>query len=122
MNDKKLLRKGIVGTVIAALCCFTPVLVVMLGFAGLSAIIGGLDYVLFPLLFGSMGVVGYALYMSSGYKGPSPRIVIVVLVIALSALLFWLEFRYALRISITAAAVVSAYGFYLHRLENASAA
>jgi len=31
---------GIVGTVIAALCCFTPALVVLLGAVGLSAWLG----------------------------------------------------------------------------------
>jgi len=118
MNDKKLLRGGIVGTVIAALCCFTPVLVILLGFAGLSAIIGGLDYFLFPMMFASMGAIGFALFIRSGYKGPSPKIAIVVLVIALSFLLFWLEFRYALRISIAAAALVAAYGFYLRTPAN----
>ena len=49
MNDK-LLKMGIVGTVIAALCCFTPILVVLFGFVGLSAIVGYLDYVLLPAL------------------------------------------------------------------------
>ena len=104
-----------VGTVIAALCCFTPVLVVLLGFAGLSAMIGGLDYALFPMLFSSLGVVGYALYLRSGNTGPSPKTIIIVLVIAVSAILFWLEFRYALRISILAAVMVALYGFYLQR-------
>ena len=50
MSDKGLLTTGIVGTVIAALCCFTPVLVVLLGAAGLSAWLGWLDYVLLPAL------------------------------------------------------------------------
>ncbi len=118
MNDKKLFRNGIVGAVIAALCCFTPVLVIMLGFVGLSAVIGGLDYVLFPMLFASLGVVGYALYLSSGNKGPSPKTAIIILVVILSGLLLWLEFRYALRISIAAAALVAVYGFYLRRLAN----
>ena len=39
MNDSKLLRTGSIGTAIAAICCFTPVLVVVVGFAGLSAIV-----------------------------------------------------------------------------------
>jgi chromate transport protein ChrA len=122
MNNKNLLRNGIVGTVIAALCCFTPVLVVLLGFVGLSAIIGGLDYGIFPMMFASLGVVAYALYLRSGNKGPSPKIAIVILVISFSALLFWLEFRYALRISITVVAMVAAYEFYLRRLVNMPAA
>ncbi len=29
MNEQKLLRLGIFGTVVAALCCFTPVLVLL---------------------------------------------------------------------------------------------
>ena len=56
MNDKKLLRTGLAGSIIAAICCFTPALVVLVGFVGLSAIIGWLDYGLFPLLFASMGL------------------------------------------------------------------
>ena len=112
-NDKKLLRNGYIGTTIAAICCFTPALVVLFGFAGLSAFVGWLDYGLFPMLFASMGVVAYALYLRSGRKGPSPTVVIVAATVALSALLFWLEFRYALRISIAAAVAVAAYAYYL---------
>ncbi len=112
-KDKKMLRTGSIGVAIAAICCFTPALVVLVGFAGLSAIVGWLDYGLFPILFASMGLVAFALYLRSGRKGPSPTAVIVVLVVALSALLFWLEFRYALRISIAAAVAVAAYAYYL---------
>ena len=113
MNDRKLLRTGIIGSVIAAICCFTPALVVLVGLAGLSAIVGWLDYGLFPILFASMGLVAYALYLRSGRKGPSPTVVIVAAVVALSALLFWLGFRYALGISIAAAVAVAAYAYYL---------
>ena len=113
MNDNRILSVGVTGTIIAAICCFTPALVVLVGFAGLSAIVGWLDYGLFPILFASMGLVAYALYLRSGRKGPSPTVVIVAAVVALSALLFWLEFRYALRISIAAAVAVAAYAYYL---------
>ena len=51
MRENRLLRTGIVGTVVAALCCFTPLLVVLLGAVGLSAWLDWLDYVLFPALF-----------------------------------------------------------------------
>ncbi len=112
-KDKKLLGTGSVGAAIAAICCFTPALVLLVGFAGLSAFIGWLDYGLFPMLFASMGLVAYALYLRSGRKGSSPTVVIVATTVALSALLFWLEFRYALRISIAAALAVSAYAYYL---------
>ena len=60
MNNNRLLGTGIVGTVIAALCCFTPVLVVLLGMVGLSAWLGWLDYVLFPALAIFIGITIYA--------------------------------------------------------------
>lgn len=50
MADGKLVKTGIIGAIIAALCCFTPVLVVLLGALGLSALTGYLDLVLFPAL------------------------------------------------------------------------
>ena len=62
MNDKNLLRTGIVGSVIVARCCVTPVLVIALGAFGLAAIVGWLDFVLFPILAGFLGLTGYALY------------------------------------------------------------
>jgi mercuric ion transport protein len=62
MNDKKLLKVGIIGTVIAALCCFTPILVVLLGVVGLSAALGWLDYVLLPSLAFFVGLTFYAFY------------------------------------------------------------
>lgn len=61
MRDRGLLRIGIVGTVIAALCCFTPVLVVLLGAVGLSAAVGCLDTVLLPALALFAGITLYAL-------------------------------------------------------------
>ena len=62
MNDKTLLRTGIVGSVVVALCCVTPVLVIALGALGLAALVGWLDFVLFPLLAVFLGLTGYALY------------------------------------------------------------
>ncbi|MGB1215786.1 MAG: mercury resistance system transport protein MerF [Pikeienuella sp.] len=60
MNNK-LLKTGIVGTVIAALCCFTPLLVGLLGVVGLSAVVGYLDYVLMPTLAVFVLITIYAL-------------------------------------------------------------
>ncbi len=62
MEDKKLLGTGIIGTVIVALCCFTPLLVVLLGIVGLSAALGWLDYVLLPALAFFIGLTIYAVY------------------------------------------------------------
>ena len=61
MNDRRLLRTGIIGGVIVALCCFTPLLVVLLGVVGLTAWLGWLDYVLFPALALFLGITIYAL-------------------------------------------------------------
>ncbi len=122
MSDDAMLKKGLIWSAIAALCCFTPVVVIAFGFAGLSAFVGWLDYGLFPMLFASMGVVAYALYLRSGRKGPSPTVSITVAIVTLSALLFWLEFRFALRISIAATVAVAAYVYYLHRCEQRKAA
>jgi len=62
MNNRKLLRFGIIGTIVAALCCFTPVLVILFGVVGLSAAIGYLDFVLFPALAFFVGLTIYALW------------------------------------------------------------
>jgi mercuric ion transport protein len=61
VNDKLLLT-GVVGTVVAALCCFTPILVVLLGAVGLSTLLGVLDYVLIPALIFFLGLTIYALW------------------------------------------------------------
>ena len=50
MANDRLLKIGIIGTVIATLCCFSPVLVVLFGAVGLSALVGYLDLILLPAL------------------------------------------------------------------------
>ncbi|MEH6725828.1 MAG: mercury resistance system transport protein MerF [Hyphomicrobiales bacterium] len=62
MSNNRLLRIGIIGTVIAALCCFTPLLVVLLGALGLSASVGYLDAVLLPALGIFILITLYALW------------------------------------------------------------
>ena len=61
-NPKTLLRVGVVGTVLVALCCFTPILVILFGAVGLAALIGYLDYVLLPALAFSIGLTCYAVW------------------------------------------------------------
>jgi len=61
MDDESILRVGVVGAVVAALCCFTPVLVVLLAAVGLGAAVGWLDYVLLPALAVFLGITAYAL-------------------------------------------------------------
>lgn len=62
MNNDRLLRYGLIGTVVAAICCFTPILVLLLGVIGFSAAIGWLDYVLFPALGMFIGITIYAFW------------------------------------------------------------
>jgi mercuric ion transport protein len=62
MDNNRLLKTGIIGSVIVALCCFTPVLVLLLGALGLSAALGGLDFVLLPTLAVFLAITGYALW------------------------------------------------------------
>ena len=62
MNDRTLVKTGIIGAVIAAVCCATPVLVILLGAVGLSALAGDLDYVLVPALALCIALIGYGLH------------------------------------------------------------
>lgn len=62
MQSNKLFRFGVIGTVITALCCFTPILLLLLAALGLSWAVGYLDYVLLPALFIFSGLTLYALW------------------------------------------------------------
>jgi mercuric ion transport protein len=62
LRNKKLLCTGIGGSVVTAICCFTPILVVLLGAVGLSAWLGWIDYVLLPALGLFLLLTVYALY------------------------------------------------------------
>ena len=61
MGNSKLLNLGLIGTVISALCCFTPILVVVLGAVGLSSALGWLDYFLLPAVLVFVALTVYAL-------------------------------------------------------------
>jgi len=50
LSNKKKFGRALAGTVLVALCCFTPLLVVTLGAVGLSVIVSYLDFILFPAL------------------------------------------------------------------------
>ena len=60
----ELLAFGIGGTLVAALCCFTPVLPIVLTALGLTSLIGVLynDFVLLPMLAIFILITGYALW------------------------------------------------------------
>ena len=62
MKDSTMMGTGIIGAIIAALCCFTPILVVLLAAVGLSALTGYLDVVVIPALMFFVGLTVYAAY------------------------------------------------------------
>ena len=62
MNNRTLCGTGVAGTVIAAVCCFTPALVVILSALGLAAWLKWADYVLLPALVLFLAVSVYGLY------------------------------------------------------------
>ncbi len=72
-NPKVLLRTSLTGTVIVALCCFTPVLVVVLNALGLATFIGYLDYVLLPALAFFSGMTVYAFWQKKKFEARCKR-------------------------------------------------
>lgn len=61
MNNRALLGAGVAGSVVAAVCCFTPVLVIGLGAVGLTAWLAWADMVLLPALAIFIGLAAYGL-------------------------------------------------------------
>ena len=62
MTNNSLLWTGITGATLAILCCATPLLVILFGAVGLSALTGYLDYVLLPAIAIFTGIVICALW------------------------------------------------------------
>jgi mercuric ion transport protein len=62
MKDMTILKTGIIGSVIAAICCATPILVIALGDLGLSAWLGWADTVLMPALALFLAITAYGLW------------------------------------------------------------
>ncbi len=71
MDASKLFRVGILGTIVAAVCCATPVLALVFGALGLSAWLASADYVLIPALVIFVGLTVYAAYRMR--QGRRPR-------------------------------------------------
>ncbi|MEX1215745.1 mercury resistance system transport protein MerF [Saccharospirillum sp.] len=66
-NPRTLLRTSVIGTFLVALCCFTPILVILLGSVGLAALAGYLDVVLLPALAVFIGLTVYAIWRKKQY-------------------------------------------------------
>lgn len=69
MRDRTLITTGAVGTVIAAVCCATPLLVIVFGAVGLTAWLAKADYVLIPALILCVGLLAFGLARKRGREG-----------------------------------------------------
>ena len=72
-------------------------------------------------VFFSLAVVVQALWLRAGRPGPSPKLWATALAAVLSVLIIWLEFRFALRITIGAFAAVGLYAILLNRMKSKGA-
>ncbi|MCZ6628878.1 MAG: mercury resistance system transport protein MerF [SAR324 cluster bacterium] len=66
------MKFGAWGTVIAALYCFTLILMVALPAIGVGMLVAYLDWVLFPALAAFLALLGYGLYRMN-YNGKAAR-------------------------------------------------
>ncbi|MCT9000146.1 mercury resistance system transport protein MerF [Chelativorans intermedius] len=62
MRDLTIVRTGLAGALVTALCCATPLLVVIFGAAGLSAWLAQADFVLIPLFAMFVGLTACGLW------------------------------------------------------------
>jgi len=62
MQDRALITTGVAGSIVAAICCATPLLAVAFGALGLTAWLAKADYVLIPALIVCLGLIGVGLY------------------------------------------------------------
>ena len=62
MTDRSLIATGAIGAILAAICCATPLLAVVLGGIGLTAWLAKADYIVMPVLFRGVVLVGFGLY------------------------------------------------------------
>jgi mercuric ion transport protein len=62
MTDLSLITTGAIGAALAAICCATPLLAVVLGGIGLSAWLAKADYIVMPVLLLGMALVGLGFY------------------------------------------------------------
>jgi mercuric ion transport protein len=66
MDDRSLIATGVIGAVLAAICCAAPILAVVLGGIGLTAWLANADYVVIPVLILGLALVGLGLYRRHG--------------------------------------------------------
>lgn len=65
ISGDKLFKTGVIGAIIAVICCLLPPLAVLVGFTGAAAIFGYLDFVLIPVVLIAVALIGYGLWKRS---------------------------------------------------------
>jgi mercuric ion transport protein len=61
MTGRRLFGIGVAGSLLAAVCCATPLLAIVLGALGLSAWLGWSDYIVMPALLVFLAITVYGL-------------------------------------------------------------
>lgn len=69
MKDRALIATGAIGGILAAICCATPLLTVLLGTVGFGAWLAKADYVLIPVLVLCVALIGFGLYRRYAHRG-----------------------------------------------------
>jgi mercuric ion transport protein len=62
MTDRAAIRMGMVGTVLAAICCAAPIVTVSLPLVGLGAWLRGAGLVALSLIVAGLGLVAWRIY------------------------------------------------------------
>lgn len=65
MKRNTLLKTGIIGSILALICCLTPVLLITLGAMGLITMTIYIDYVIWPLFGFFLLITVYALLIKN---------------------------------------------------------
>ena len=63
MKKNTLCKTGVTGFILSAVCCFTPLLAIILSSLGFAALVGYLDYVLLPSLVVFLSLTTYAFFL-----------------------------------------------------------
>ena len=62
MTDRPLISTGAISAALAAICCATPLLAIVLGSVGFSAWLAKADYLVTPMLLLGIALVAFGLY------------------------------------------------------------
>jgi mercuric ion transport protein len=71
VRNRTLIATGAVGTLVAAVCCATPLLAVLFGAIGLTAWLAKADYVLILALVLCVAVLGFGICRAVARPGPA---------------------------------------------------